>query len=337
MMQHTKSILLPVLALLLLAGVPSSSSLAKGGQAFLLAQSDGGADYRDNSGQVPPQQATPVGETRLPPAPGKTTSAEKPAGLGAQAQSRPIDGGFLLFGGLIGMCTGLGLLATRKRARRISEWARNHKKATWGILTVLHLALGTAGFLAGKGLQEMGLELGHTSTFTLMGVFGVAALLYPMKHATRGLFRKGFARQKLHDLVLALSGFMLLVAAGNKMGGDNIFTRMGVPVVSVTEIFTAVQDIPGHSEFTEGTNDVAQEPERKGASNAVKILLTVLSVIILAAALYLLAVLSCYIACSGAEALALVVAIGGLAILLFAFIMVMREIWGRKKPKPAAN
>jgi hypothetical protein len=74
-------------------------------------------------------------------------------------------------------------------------------------------------------------------------------------------------------------------------------------------------------------------------SKGEKVLLVILSILVALGLLYLVAALSCSIACSGSEAIALLVAIGGTAGVILLLIFVIRAIYGkrRKKKEPVST
>ena len=68
-------------------------------------------------------------------------------------------------------------------------------------------------------------------------------------------------------------------------------------------------------------------------SNGEKALLVILSVLVAAGLLYLVAALSCSLSCSGSDAAAVLVGVGGIALVIFLLIIAFRAIYGRKKKK----
>jgi hypothetical protein len=64
-----------------------------------------------------------------------------------------------------------------------------------------------------------------------------------------------------------------------------------------------------------------------------KTLLTILSVIVAIGLLYLVAALSCSLSCNGSDAAAVLVGVGGTALVIFLVIIVIRGIYGKHKKK----
>ena len=66
-----------------------------------------------------------------------------------------------------------------------------------------------------------------------------------------------------------------------------------------------------------------------------KVALIILSVIVALGLLYLVAALACNISCSGSEGGAIILAVGGTALVIFLLVITLRAILGKKKkPKP---
>ena len=66
-------------------------------------------------------------------------------------------------------------------------------------------------------------------------------------------------------------------------------------------------------------------------SEGTKVLLIILSIVVAIGLLFLVAALACNLSCSGSDAVAVIVGIGGLALIIFLLIIAIRAITGKKK------
>ena len=233
-------------------------------------------------------------------------------------------GGALALGGLVS--------ARPARFRRVSEWARNHKEASWSILTAAHLGLGFGAFYTG---HQAGLDGYSVSQSWITGsalAFFLALIFYPIR-SMKGLFGGGFIRRKWHDLVLTASGVMML------FGSATTIPQREEPVNPVSGAIVSVL-LPDHVYAGDATalQDAAQyqEPEEynTGEKGFVKFLLSLLTVVVFLFAWAVVISLACNLSCSGNEAAAAFVGIAGTLILLLLLILVMRRIWSKKFNQP---
>jgi hypothetical protein len=208
--------------------------------------------------------------------------------------------------------------------KSISTWARDHRwTARFIIVIVIYPLLNITGLLFGGmlSLEEIDLD---TSWYYLLSipVFGLL-VTYPHKNK-----QHSYARRKLWDLMLALGCFCFITVTGNQFNTTNS---------SVT---------PAHA-LKSSSGFVIQKKEKKTfkkiirklhkhyreAGDGEKVLLIVLTILGAFLLVYLLAALSCSIACSGYEAMAYLIFTLGLGGIVFGTIRAIQSITGKRKKK----
>ncbi|TNF48411.1 MAG: hypothetical protein EP305_05570 [Bacteroidetes bacterium] len=245
----------------------------------------------------------------------------------------------LLFalGGIMAFFMFLGLRINPDRAKRISYWAKENPKKTWMMIGGIKMIVGAGGLYIGKMLYENNIAFSDSSTYALLGIFGAAAIAYPLKSAKRNFIKHSYLKQKMIDGLLALLGLLLMVNLGNQAVADDNF----VPVVSTVfdqtdqilygdeaSIELGTFDQSKERYYSEETAlDEGAEDEKEEANVWAQIGLTLLAVAIFLMLLYLVAVASCNLSCSGQEALATVVLIGGLIACILLLIFALNAIW----------
>jgi len=236
--------------------------------------------------------------------------------------------------------------------KEISLWARSHKwKARISIVLILIL-LNCLGFVTGHLLRQLDILLSTIFLMSLIGVYLSAICLYPTKHekGTRFSRQQFYIRQKTCDIVLAASAFGMAIFFGNQP--EKIFTASSLqatvinPSTSKKDSATGFKTIKEFSASMKDANgkylkwkerrkllrdQLRNIKEAKGLSAADRAVLTVLCIAAALLLSYLIAGLSCELSCSGADAAALMVLLGGSALVIFLSVLAFRAIYKGKR------
>jgi hypothetical protein len=240
---------------------------------------------------------------------------------------------------LAGLIPLAAIKATPKLASNVSFWAAMNPWKTRFMFTGIQIALGTAGVLLGERLADSGVHFSDLSRDLLVGAFLTSSMLYPVKHTSIKFFKHSYLRQKSFDLALALSGFMLMVNAGNDPGMRASLTNMvsfkGHEQQNVNMLYDHSQ-APKQLVYYQNDNQLQDEqtaPRHKETSRGLKIFYTILAVLAALALGYLVAAGACAIYCNGMVGLAFVVGIGGGALLIAFAVWLIKSIWHPKHKK----
>jgi hypothetical protein len=246
-----------------------------------------------------------------------------------------------LLAGLIPIAT---IKASPDLAANISFWAAMNPWKTRLMFTAIQIALGTSGVLLGEKLADNGIHFSDLSRNLLIGAFLTSAMLYPGKHASIRFFKHSYLRQKSFDLALAISGFMLMVNAGNDPGMRASLTGM---VNFKDHEQQNIYSLNDHSQAPKQTlyyqndkqlQDEQTAPLKKETSREMKSLYTVLVVLAALVLGFLVAAAACGLSCNGLVGLAFLVGIGGGGLLIALTIWAIKSIWHpkhKKRIKPA--
>ncbi len=238
--------------------------------------------------------------------------------------------------------------------KKISLWAKHHPWPARLSIVALYIILNASGISLGKLLSASGFHLPSFTWSLLCLLLFSAMLLYPYKESKRIWgSSKFYVRQKTADLVLLLASFGMIVFLANQ--DTTLLTSQFVQASIIMEKEFPVKDSSTRTyktlnEFGASMRDENGQKlkwkERKkllkqqisainkaeGMSEADRSLLIVLSILLAALALAGVAALACNLSCSGSEAAAIVVAIGGTALVIFLLVRAIRSI-NRKNKK----
>jgi len=237
---------------------------------------------------------------------------------------------------------------------KISIWARGHKWIARFLIAGGLILLSCIGILTGILLRDIQLSLPMATMPVIMMMTVVAFIFYPGKHLKRKRINSSlfyiayFFRQKTCDFFLLFSTFCMIVYIGNRqeiiifnfwqvkaavIGRD--ISKVDTPYKSISEFSRLMNDKNGKLlKWKERKKLLKQQVKAIRQSNETskgqKIFLIVLSIVIAVGLSLLLAALACNLACSGSEALAIVVAAGGAALVAILLTYVIKKITEKK-------
>jgi len=239
--------------------------------------------------------------------------------------------------------------------KQISLWAKYHKTSARIIIVFSSLLLLIGGTITGSLLKDLNIILPKELLFAIALIYLIALIYYPVKSIKRKLTGHNFyVRQKKMDCVLIASSFLLMACISNDgfkpLNAINIFQPAAASLPStpgdslttkyksITAFSASLKDANGNSlKWKEKKKQLLHQVKaiRKAdeLSEGAKIALIILSVIVALGLLALVASLACSISCSGSGAGAILVGVGGTALVVFLLVIAIRAINGKKKMK----
>lgn len=238
--------------------------------------------------------------------------------------------------------------------KNISTWARQHIAEARICIVMLKVLLISAAFFIGNSLLSMKIILSEAAGIVFIFLFVLVALVYPYRQnrISKKLF---YIKQKSCDFLLATAGFLMMIFFVNNrlysfLSPSNSYASRSATIKSdpptAEEILKSLQ-YRDKKTLTRQEKRILKHEFKKQAkvyvkskitghkSEADKALLIILTIIGALGALYLVAALSCSLACNGSDAAALAVAILGLAGVIWATMAIIRRISrGAKKKRP---
>ena len=237
--------------------------------------------------------------------------------------------------------------------RKISFWARDNKWSTRFIIIGIYVLLNVLGIASGWLLKDLQISIPHTVFLFIIFLFLIGVLAYPLKENKKHE-SSFYIWQKTCDLILAFSSFCMIVYAGNNY--NNLFNNNSTANAAVNSVSSlhgdsitrSYQSIASFNKTLKDENgkslqwkekkkllkkQVKEIKAAKDISQGGKIVLIFLSVLVALGLLFLLAALSCSIACNASGGLAVVVAVLGTTGIIILLAFVIRAITGKEKKK----
>lgn len=228
--------------------------------------------------------------------------------------------------------------------KQVSIWAKNHVLAARLLLASAHLLLSIWAVYAGFWLNAVGVELpDHLATIGI-SLFALAALAYPVRSKSGILFIKTYAQRKSLDAIVVASGLVLLAFSAQ------CFSNYCAQAVEAPPQAKSVslRRLSPSEEFRINAKPASRISKVKQlwqtAKTAVRdhaaalkqaklkwwqVGLVALSIVAAVFLLVLTLLLSCDLGCNGNQALAAVVFLGGIALTLALYVLVLRAIFKR--------
>jgi hypothetical protein len=239
--------------------------------------------------------------------------------------------------------------------KKISTWAKNYQWPARIIIILSFGLLNIAAIVTGMLLDNLAVTLPPAVLTLAIAVYFTSILFYPHKHKktklTPALF---YIQQKTCDVILAAATFFIIVCISNdRFRSLQYFPSLQAATTSkpsqptdssiktyksIAAFSASLKDENGKSLKWKEKKKLLKEQVRaikksKGTSKGDKVGLIILSVVVAIGLIYLVAALACSLSCNGSDAAALIVGIGGAALVAFLLIITIRAITGKKKKK----
>ena len=236
--------------------------------------------------------------------------------------------------------------------KQISYWAKENVFKSRSLIVIFWILLNIIGIYLGKLFKEINIDIPEIYFSLCLFIITILWIKYPRKAAVKVRRKYSFyAYRKAFDFLLSFATFILIVYTGNHWKNLNANTQ----IASASTIVSLPKDsVDGKNILIKNfideikSKDVSRLSNRdkskmikkqisaikgtKDLSKSNKTLLIILSIIIANFLFAGIAALSCSLACNGMEGLAVVVFIGGTALLILLLIKVLKQIKTKKSP-----
>lgn len=237
--------------------------------------------------------------------------------------------------------------------KKISYWAKVHKTQARIIIIITFLILNGLAFFTGYLFRQIGISFLPGFLFASFLLYFMAFVAYPSKSkkGTRFSPSSFYMMQKSCDFVLVASTFCMYMYVSNSPASLNKLYPQAKAFVITHPKDSVAKNYKNLNDFTLSLKDKAGNwlkwKERKkllkeqvreikkdnNLSRAQKTLLIILSVIAALGLFILVLGLSCSLSCSGSDAAAAIVGIGGTALIIFLLIIVLKSINGKHRKR----
>lgn len=223
--------------------------------------------------------------------------------------------------------------------RQLAGWASAHKWSARLLIVLIYQFLNTAGYFNGFFLSAAGTPVPLWVFQAALCIGGAAILLYPAARRTPDRNRRFLRTRGIH-LVLGCCSCCIFLQLGNYEGAGL------TPVPPVQPAAAAVAHPVRWGEKAIrylSQQKVRLHPRRlvtrirqwyRDLSDGAKAGLVALTIVVGLAAILLLAALACDLACSGAEVLAVILLVAGIAGVIVGVIFLCRYIMHGPRPRP---
>ena len=237
--------------------------------------------------------------------------------------------------------------------RNISVWAKTHQWPARIIIILSFLLLTVTGIITGLLLKDITVTVPAFALIALIITYGLAGIFYPKKTEKRRFSTTGFyRRQKTGDFLLAASTFGMIVCISNNSNPAATYFPFLQAATNAKSTLPGDSTVKNYKSFLNFSASMKNEEgkmlkwkERKkmlkeqvkgikrstDLSKGEKTALIILSVLVALGLIYLVTALACNLSCNGAEGAAILVGIGGTAVVIFLLVLAIRGITGKKK------
>jgi len=220
--------------------------------------------------------------------------------------------------------------------KQLSLWGFRHKWTARVLIVLSYLLLNCLALVLGDILFSYDIQVSGFIVYALAAVYLTVFLVYPFrKH--RKQYKNYYRFQKTCDAILIATSFLLVISAANQRHTPNspfhfpavqAVVPMDLQPAKVTALEKKSKVKSLVKSFKGKLSSTLQKIKAyyKSRSLGGQIALIFLAVVLAAALLYLVLALSCSIACAGSDGAAVLVAVLGTGLVVFAFVRALRGI-----------
>lgn len=240
--------------------------------------------------------------------------------------------------------------------KKISYWARTHKWTARIIIILLIILLNIIGFETGILLSLSGVIIPAMMVLLLFCLFLIGTAFYPSRQNKKPRSNPSifYIKQKSCDFLLAFSIWGMAVCLGDNpnqlfvldlSAKSTVENNFSLPKDSVINTYKSIKDFSISMKDEKGKTLRWKERKKllkdqihtikkdNKLSPAEKTILTILSVLVALGLLFLIAALSCSLSCDGFGAAAVLLGVGGGALIIFLLTITIRAINNKKRKK----
>ena len=237
--------------------------------------------------------------------------------------------------------------------KKLSFWARNHTWSARFIIVFSFVLLNIAGIVTGILLNDLNVMVPSAVLALSVIIYFTGFLFYPSKSEKRKITADWFyKKQKACDIILAASTFFMIVCISNgQFRSLQYFPLLRAattskPILPADSALKTYKSIAAFSALLKNEDGKSLKWKEKKKllkeqiraikksdepSKGGKVVLIILSVIVALGLIGLVASLACSLSCNGSDAAAVIVGIGGAALVIFLLVVAIRAITGKKK------
>lgn len=228
----------------------------------------------------------------------------------------------------------------------LSIWAKHHLYKARLLLIIGQMLLAIGAFLMGAILSSLPYFSAEAFKFIGLSLFFIGLILYPIKNTKWRLLHYSYLRQKCMDGLLIFSSLFLFFGMGQQL-----MKEPTTGLIGATQTQTWRAELVVHSRTTNISPKASKKITRKQMrlerkqlrrhfkkiikqnkkelSEGMKALLIIGTLLLASFLLGLVAILSCSLACSGMDVLAVIAAGVGAPLVITLAVLAIRRISGK--------
>ncbi|MFK8009787.1 MAG: hypothetical protein AB8H03_25760 [Saprospiraceae bacterium] len=225
--------------------------------------------------------------------------------------------------------------------KNLSIWARNNRTIALVITIMLHVVVGYFYFYIGALLFVQRIILPSILLYVSGILFLIAYIFYPIKYVQKGIYKRTFFKEKQWQLVAMISAIIFLVFIGNHstqsaFSQQNFQQEYSAQTIALDIKKEAKVEKRQSRKLIRKTKRQLRKRIRsnvrklikteRGMTDFGKVVAIFFSVLVAIGLGILVLGISCNLSCSGNEALAGIVLIGGFILVIVGLIAVIRKI-----------
>lgn len=244
---------------------------------------------------------------------------------------------------LLGGVLGIGALSLfKKEARALSRWSKENKIAALSLLVFVKTGTCVGCLFLGNELYNAGLTVPEYIKIPSLAILASALAFYPTKYYASGAPAFGFLERKIYDASIFTAGAIVMLYGANHYDvglqrAHNVETVVYITLPST--LFGQEKNkylSVNKREFKQQLKAFLNN-EPKPMTGLGKTTLTVLAVLAAIVLTFGVAAATCSLACNGAEIVAFLVGVGGLALVIWGLVTTIRSIHKRPTKKRAVT
>jgi len=230
--------------------------------------------------------------------------------------------------------------------KNLSRLGKNNPHKTQLIIAIGKIIIAIESILVGCWIYFEDIQIPEIAFSIFAGIFIIVTFLYPHRSSKKGIFKYAYAKQKVLDGILVLLGPILIIISINNFTYNSDYAHTSSrPVATFVvhktttkpKLFNQKKNIKEQlcsfkkqvkAEMKILKSEYKKAKTKFGVTQVMLLLLTIAVFIVLG---YLIIALGCSLSCSGNDAAAVLVVVGGGVGLVWLTIIVLKKIFRMSK------
>ncbi len=239
--------------------------------------------------------------------------------------------------------------------KKISRWAKRNPRSAQITIILSFIILNVLGYFIGRSLNDLGVMIPGAVLTGMILLCGIIILMYPKRGTNRNASSKNseYYKRKTCEGLMATASFMMMICAANDpsvfwftsttanavshapvVPHDSLSKKYKSPLAFAASLKNANGErLHGKEKRKLLKEQIRNIKQSEDLSKGAKAGLIALSILIAAGLLYIVMAIACDLSCTGNDAAAVAVLIGGTGLVVILLLLVLHSITRKKKKK----